>query len=284
LYDFKTNYKFSTGFTLAWCASEQDMIVELMSDLVGKLDLDWDGNVQQIEKLQPLFTKLCLPLPNKSQRQPVREGGFNLFLNQESCVIRLFNTESCAHIYHEKALPYIGCVKFPQTKLQIMPGVKLCTDQSHDDYMMTIFNNHFGISCDASATNLGYMSPDSTKACDLTLLDTVSTHIAGIEGARGHYEAYLKAPNCAGKIIDNYERYADLQQDFYEAWTGKTENKMIDFWSKLRIEATKQERLYSGWQDKDIYQAKALNEIIEIKGNIVEMSQSYEAKMQRFMS
>ena len=236
--------------------------------------------------LQDVFARMSLPLPTNVQIQRTREGCFNLFLNRYAMVLRFYpyghethgphsdiGFNACDHIYHERVLPYIGCVRFPDFTMQLMPGVSLSNNTEHSMILRRDFEVNLGSNLDSGVNNVGYVDAESIE--DSILLDTVY-HPDELT----KYEPYLES-NQDG-IINSFERYDELQTQFYNAWMASSADNatpMDAFWQKAQTVKEQTSLLQPGWLDNNVTQSAEFKTMVCSKGNFVLQSKNYDTML-----
>lgn len=247
-----------------------------------------------VSALQPIFDRIALPLPSKHRHlQYTREGGFNLFLNRYGMVLRFYpyNDESQArsqnglnfhdHIYHSKVLPYIGCVRYPNFTMQLMPAVNICRDHDYSYRLATKLMRDLGSSVDSTVvSNAGYKAGAAEEADSRILLDTIYM----TSELEPRYLQYLTKRQR--DILGNFESYADLQQKFHDAWwevTAQNHSGMAGFWDEAKRIRDAGERLHPSWLDIDPNQNVEFSHALSAKGNFVRASKSYDRKLGQYL-
>ncbi|MAH06281.1 MAG: hypothetical protein CL561_12060 [Alphaproteobacteria bacterium] len=236
--------------------------------------------------LQDVFARMSLPLPTNVQIQRTREGGFNLFLNRYAMVLRFYpygheahgphsdiGFNACDHIYHERVLPYIGCVRFPDFTMQLMPGVTLSSSFEHSELLMRDFEVNLGSNLDALVNNVGYV--DTANKENPILLDTIY-HPDELT----QYEPYLASDQES--IINNFKRYDELQTLFYNAWLASSVDNpspMEAFWQKAQAVKEQTSLLQAGWLDSNVTDGAAFKSMVCGKGNFVMQSKNYDTML-----
>ncbi len=237
--------------------------------------------------LNEIFNKLALPLPNINEVQRTHEKGFNLFLNHFGCVVRMYpwqkgNGKTASpymqygQVYHHKSLPPLGTVHLPQFKIQIMPGV-IPYDRKRHQYANLLQQEYvdtLGTNQDSGERNLGFRSNKHTQADDLMLLDTVFPIFNHSTRSNDYLGAYVE------QIQQRSDFVSDLQESFYKAWTSERPFYMKNFWYKCRMAHLSGDRLCTGWLDED---NAILNMTNRGKGDFVQKSLDYDARLQRFL-
>ncbi len=243
-----------------------------------------------VSALQPIFDRMALPLPSKYRHlQYTREGGFNLFLNRYGMVLRFYpyNDEAQArredglnfhdHIYHAKILPYIGCVRYANFTMQLMPAVNICRDHDYSYHLATKLMCDLGSSIDGTVvSNAGYKVGAPEGADSRILLDTIYM----TDEIEQRYLQYLSKKQR--DILKNFEGYADLQHMFHDAWRGSTaqnHSTMAGFWGEAKRICDMGECLHPSWLDIDPNQNVEFSHTISAKGNFVRASKSYDRKL-----
>jgi hypothetical protein len=247
-----------------------------------------------VSALQPIFDRMALPLPSKYRHlQYTREGGFNLFLNRYGMVLRFYpyNDEAQArhtdginqndHIYHAKALPYLGCVRYPNFTMQLMPAVKFCESAEHVYALGLRFQRDLNDVVDSTViSNVGYKTSSKEDAESCILLDTIYR----TDNIGGYYERYLSKRQRG--IMDNFEDYADLQQLFHDAWGESTmddNGAMATFWDEAERICNAGERLHPSWLGVDPNCNIVFRNTLSAKGNFVRASKSYDRKLGAYL-
>ena len=247
-----------------------------------------------VAALQPIFDRMALPLPNKHRHlQYTREGGFNLFLNRYGMVLRFYPYDDASqarhtdginqndHIYHAKALPYLGCVRYPNFTMQLMPAVKLCESAAHSYALGQRFQRDLNDVVDSTViSNTGYKTSIQEDAESCILLDTI--YLTG--NIAGYYERYLSRRQRG--ILDNFEDYADLQQLFHDAWVESTMDDnaaMAKFWDEAERICATEDRLQPSWLVVDPNYNIDFRNTLSAKGNFVRASKSYDSKLGAYL-
>ena len=137
------------------------------------------------------------------------------------------------------------------------------------DFKRTVGTNH-----DSGARNLGYQSPNHQSPKDLMLLDTVFVRYHKSTRDTEYLGKY------ADKIIERSEFVSDLQEAFYKGWVSNKPKEMERFWQKCRHAHLGGDRLYTGWLDEDNTILQTTN---RVKGDFVQMSLDYDARLQRHL-
>ena len=246
------------------------MIVELFSDEVkGALKPSYlDGDVPsqlKLEDLDPIFSKMGLVTPVENENViKTSEGGYNLMLNQYGAVLRLYPSprgvdeqgNRTAHGYHPRTLSPIGIVQFDGFVMQLMPAISHSIDG--DD---TIGDAMKETQAD---TGMADTAPENYGSVDgkAKLLDTVIAMDFSL------YDKYASS-GILDRLLEEYRHFEDLQQGFYDAWTG--EKPFEAFWAEMET-AKEEGRLVNGWDHSH------LSTLIGKKGDIAAIARAYERR------
>lgn len=250
------------------------------------VDDSCDKDLSDINGLSAIFQRLALPMPAEEHVQYTRENGLNLFLNSYGMVLRFYpyangvskrfenNLFFIDHIYHERVLPYIGCVRFPQFTMQLMPAIALCDCSEHSGSLKRDFKASLDNNVDAGMSNIGYRALAPHQPEYSILLDTV--HHPNYLGRK--YTDYLKTQQ--DKIVHNFDYYDDLQQIFFETWSESRadDNVLMQlFWNEILFIKANTNRLVAGWLDGH---GSEFERLIDDKGDFVAQSKAYDQLLQ----
>ncbi len=247
-----------------------------------------------MEYLEPIFHKMRLPLPDKIwDTKHTHENGYLLPINRYNAALRLYPTPDTfsrkerkavkrngedinshsTHIYHPNTLNPVGYVQFDGFILQLMAG-GLPQDPGQEErerVFREIIDAVGNLDIeDAHKYNFGLFDGK------IKLLDTPG--IVDVEVYKTFYEQGLLE-----SLVEESQFLEDLQELFYDAWTGQNGTTFNDLWIEME-KAGEDGIIVDGWNFVHEIMNEEDSELDEsLVGLVMSAARSYDKKLTEYL-